>query len=113
MKKKILLGIGSIVLILSAYVGWQIHRAGGAEELIEMGCAQSCQYDGEDYNKNSDLVAQPGTKIGDFTTCPVSKVVLKVSEESPSVAYKGKKYYTCCVACTKLASNNPTKYLTN
>ena len=54
----------------------------------------------------------PGdAKVGDATTCPVSKEAFTVTESSPKTEYQGKTYYFCCGGCDKKFIANPKQYV--
>jgi len=61
--------------------------------------------------KAADVKAPGEAKIGDKTSCPISKEVFTVSDASPKVDYKGKTYYFCCGGCDAKFKENPEKYL--
>ena len=49
--------------------------------------------------------------IGDKTVCPVMGGEFTITESTPVIEYKGKKYYFCCPGCDKEFSKNPEKYI--
>ncbi|GEM_PF-5277683 len=110
MKRKIIIISGISLLLFIAYFFWQANRAGGIDEIVKSVCAENCHYYGTDYSGEKDLTMQPGAQIGNFTLCPVSKVVIKVNEASLFIENKKGKYYVCCNICWQLAENNPEKY---
>ncbi|MCZ6692990.1 MAG: hypothetical protein O6939_03700 [Bacteroidetes bacterium] len=71
-------------------------------------CQKSCgamNYD------PSEVKSQAHAKIGDLTKCLVSRVVFRVTENSPRVSYQDQKFYTCCGSCTKLFDADPEKFV--
>jgi len=70
-------------------------------------CQKSCAV--SDYDPK-DLVFPFEASVGDLTTCPVSGVVFRVTELSPTVNYKGKEIYTCCSSCSALYNNDPARF---
>ncbi len=60
----------------------------------------------------SAAVVPPGeAKVGDKTTCLVSKEEFVVKEDSPKVDYEGKTYYFCCSGCDEKFKADPKKFL--
>ena len=57
------------------------------------------------------LVAPDEAKIGDKTTCLVSKHTFTVSADSPTVEHEGKTYFFCCPGCDEKFMQDPAKYL--
>ncbi len=54
----------------------------------------------------------PGeAKMGDQTSCPVTKESFKVTDASPHAEYKGKTYYFCCSGCNEDFNKNPQRYV--
>lgn len=67
---------------------------------------------------SSGTTANPGTlkapgdaKIGDRTTCPISKEEFTVTEASPKAEHAGKTYYFCCPGCDAKFKSNPGTYV--
>jgi YHS domain-containing protein len=57
-------------------------------------------------------VKAPGeAKVGDKTTCLISKEEFTVSDSSPKVEHNGKTYYFCCSGCVAKFKSDPAKYL--
>lgn len=63
-------------------------------------CSVGCAHPIEDYEP-SDVVDQPGAKVGQLARCPISGVIFQITEESPSVEWDGKQYYVCCGGCAE------------
>lgn len=97
-----------------------------AQELIVMPiCKGSCNIDGANCNRSevcrlscgvgdyntSDVVGMTEAKIGDLTTCPVTGVVFRVSDNSPQIKYQGENYYFCCSSCKSIFTSEPDKFL--
>lgn len=55
--------------------------------------------------------AEIETDIGKEAICPVRKEKFTITDKSPMVEYKGKKYYFCCPGCDKEFLKDPEKYL--
>ena len=54
----------------------------------------------------------PGdAKVGDATTCPVSKEAFTVTASSPKAEFNGKTYYFCCGGCDKKFLADPKQYV--
>src|SRR5262249_48648102 len=49
--------------------------------------------------KDVDLMLQPGAKPGDYTRCPVSGAVFRVTDERPRREYRGHPVFLCCNTC--------------
>jgi Cu+-exporting ATPase len=60
----------------------------------------------------ANLKAPGEAKLGDKTTCPVSKEAFTVTDKSPKVEHNGKTYYFCCGGCDTKFKAEPAKYLT-
>jgi YHS domain-containing protein len=57
-------------------------------------------------------VVAPGlAKVGDKTTCPVSKETFVVKADSPKAEYDGKTYYFCCPHCAEKFQANPAQFV--
>jgi hypothetical protein len=61
------------------------------------GCQKSCGV-GE---TTEPIVPQPSAKIGDFTRCPVSGALFRVTEATPRREHDGKSLYMCCTSCAR------------
>jgi YHS domain-containing protein len=57
------------------------------------------------------LVPNGEAKVGDRTTCPVSKETFLVAADSPSAEHEGKTYYFCCPGCDGKFKADPKQYL--
>jgi YHS domain-containing protein len=57
------------------------------------------------------IVAPGMAKVGDKTTCLVSKETFVVKEDSPKAEYNGKTYYFCCPHCTGKFQANPAQFV--
>jgi YHS domain-containing protein len=69
------------------------------------GCGTSLPY------REDQLVSQPGARAGDFTRCPVSKVVFVVDgNKTPARSHEGKPVFFCCEPCADRFSQTPAKY---
>ena len=97
-----------------------------AQELSENPtCEGSCNIDGASCNRSevcqlscgvgdynsSDVVGMADAKIGDLTTCPVTGVVFRVTDNSPQTTYNGENYYFCCSSCKSIFSSQPDNFL--
>jgi len=71
-------------------------------------CQRSCAVQNYDAN---ELVSMSKAKVGDLTTCPVSGVVIRVTENNPRVSFADQSYYTCCTACARLFEADPEKFI--
>jgi Cu+-exporting ATPase len=60
---------------------------------------------------SAPLVPPGEAKIGDKTTCLISKEEFVVTASSPRAEYEGKTYYFCCAGCDKKFLADPKKYL--
>ena len=110
MKNKIILVLLTVTII--GFVGWKVFRDNIVATVCETNCSKTCEYEGKDFNKTaSNIVSQPGAKKGEFTKCPLSKVVVKVTDETMSFEYNNNRYYTCCGTCAELIQKHPEKYL--
>lgn len=49
--------------------------------------------------------------LGNQVICPVTGDKFRIVKDSPSLDYKGKKYFFCCGACTSKFKANPESYL--
>lgn len=65
----------------------------------------------EESAPSETLVAPGEAKIGDKTTCLVSKHTFTVSADSPTVEHEGKTYFFCCPGCDEKFMQDPAKYL--
>ncbi len=61
-------------------------------------CQLGCAAPLDDYSP-SEVADQPDAPVGSVARCPVSGVVFRVTDESPSVEYAGHQYRTCCGGC--------------
>ena len=68
-------------------------------------CATRLEY------KSTDVMAQPGTKAGKLTQCPVSGVVFAVDASRPRIRIAGNEYVTCCDKCATKLKKDPHHYL--
>lgn len=59
----------------------------------------------------SDVKAPGEAKVGDKTTCPVSKEEFTVTASSPKVEHEGKTYYFCCSGCDAKFKADPKKFV--
>lgn len=50
-------------------------------------------------------------ETGTEAACPVTGEIFKVTEDTPSVSYKGKNYYFCCPGCDTSFIKDPERYL--
>jgi YHS domain-containing protein len=78
--------------------------------------AKSCPLpDGAEASDKADsagpLVAPGLAKVGDRTTCLVSKETFVVKADSPKAEYNGKTYYFCCPHCPAEFQANPAKFV--
>jgi hypothetical protein len=69
------------------------------------GCATKSAYEA------SQVVAQPGSRAGKLTQCPVSGVVFSVDKKRPRVKIAGETYVTCCDGCAGKLKKSPRQYL--
>lgn len=58
-----------------------------------------------------DVKAPGDAKVGDKTTCLISKEEFTVSDSSPKAEHDGKTYYFCCSGCAAKFKADPAKYL--
>lgn len=58
-----------------------------------------------------ELKAPGEAKVGDKTTCPISKEEFVVTESSPKAEHDGKTYYFCCPGCDAKFKADPQKYV--
>jgi len=74
------------------------------------GCG--CGHDkGDKGDKKAAPVNNGEAKVGDQTTCPLSKEVFTVTKDSPKIEHKGKTFYFCCPGCKGKADKEPAKFL--
>jgi YHS domain-containing protein len=50
-------------------------------------------------------------KVGQQATCPVTGETFTVTDATPAVAYEGKNYLFCCMACVPKFVEDPAKYV--
>jgi copper chaperone CopZ/YHS domain-containing protein len=55
--------------------------------------------------------SQPGASPGQEIYCPVSGVVLRISEATPKAEVNGKPFYVCCEACLRYFQANRARVL--
>lgn len=60
---------------------------------------------------SAGLKAPGEAKVGDKTTCLISKEEFTVTDASPKVEHEGKTYYFCCSGCDQKFKKDPQKYL--
>jgi YHS domain-containing protein len=97
-----------------------------AQELSENPtCEGSCNIDGISCNRSeacqlscgvgdydtSDVIGMTDAKIGDLTTCPVTGVVFRVTDNSPQITHNSENYYFCCSSCKSIFTSNPDNFL--
>jgi YHS domain-containing protein len=112
----------AVILLFSLAYTTQL----SAQELIESStCRGSCNIDGASCNRSevcqlscgiadynaSDVVGMTEAKIGDLTTCPVTGVVFRVTDNSSKTTYNGANYYFCCSSCKSIFTSEPDKFL--
>lgn len=63
-------------------------------------------------DKKTEAVYRKVTKeeTGKSAVCPVTGEALKITKDTISMSYKGKKYYFCCPGCDKSFMKAPEKY---
>lgn len=99
------------VLSLAALSACATQRAAQAPEASAPASAESCSMPAKDAAASAQPVVAPGeAKIGDRTTCPVSKETFVVSADSPKAEYAGKTYYFCCPHCAARFQEDPAKF---
>jgi hypothetical protein len=118
--KKIILVAVVLVAAGSGYYVWRSQSSSCCDEgcskshsysmKMSMICEHSCAAEGVDKSK---AVAQAAAKVGDYTQCPVSGVVFKVTDESVKIAYHDKTAYTCCGTCAGMFNESPDEYAAN
>jgi len=60
---------------------------------------------------SAELKAPGEAKVGDKTTCLISKEEFTVTESSPKAEHEGKTYYFCCPGCAAKFKADPQKVL--
>jgi YHS domain-containing protein len=97
------------VLVLCLSLGaCATQRAAQTQEPSEETAAQTSDTDAA---QDTAAMVKPGeAKVGDRTSCPVSKEAFTVAADSPSAQYDGKTYYFCCPHCAEKFQADPQKY---
>jgi copper chaperone CopZ len=60
---------------------------------------------------NARVSAQPGAQPGQDVYCPVSGVVLRIKETTPSAEVRGRPVYVCCEGCLRHFNANRDRVL--
>ncbi len=114
MKKTLIIVSSTVLVMISGFFVYQhYHNCGsqcGYDSKMSMVCEFSCAAKDADESK---VVAQSKAHIGDYTKCPVSGVVIHVTNESPQIHYEGKSAYTCCETCAQIFNESPAKFAAN
>ena len=82
---------------------------GHEDPLMAMVCERSCAAKAP--YRDEMVMAQPNTRVGDLTRCPVSGVVFTVTEDNPDIVYHGAHYRLCCGGCEKKFRANPARFV--
>ena len=61
--------------------------------------------------RNPQAVVQPGAKPGQYTYCPVSGAVFRITDASLHADVNGKPVYLCCEACARYFAQNRDRVL--
>lgn len=81
----------------------------GHFDLAMAGCRFACATKSK-YNAKS-VIAQPGSKDGKLTQCPVSGVIFSVDAKRPHVLVGADDYVTCCDTCADKLRKNPRRFV--
>jgi|SRR5688572_25231500 len=81
----------------------------GPDPMMSMVCERACAAKGD--VDESRLVAQPGTRTGDLTRCPVSGVTFVVQEDASGATLGGNLYRTCCATCVAKLEKHPERFI--
>jgi hypothetical protein len=118
--KKIVAVVAVLVVAGAGYFWWRSNSSSCCADgcsashsysmKMSMICEHSCAAEGVDKSK---AVAQHLAKIGDYTQCPVSGVVFRVTDKSSKIEKGEKTAYTCCETCAGMFNESPDDYLAN